>query len=101
VVLQKNAEGIIGMDGLALNEGDDGNALDLLQSIYRDLRVPLPVRMRAAMAAIPFESPKLAVTSLVIDGSFADRLDRAVARSKEPNRMNRVIEHQPIEEKSE
>jgi hypothetical protein len=73
----------------------EGNALDLLQSIYRDPRVPLPVRMRAASIAIPFESPKLSVTTVLGDeASFGAMLDRAIARSQSPPKM---IEHRPGE----
>ena len=51
-------------------------ALEFLQMIYCDNELPLPVRMRAAMAAIPFETPKLAVTAVVTEQDFATLLDR-------------------------
>jgi hypothetical protein len=67
------------------------SALALMQSIYRDPRVPLPVRMRAASECLPFETPKLgavAVTSLTAN-DFAAALDRAIARSGKAPLSNR------------
>jgi hypothetical protein len=60
------------------------SALALLQSVYKDEGQPLSVRMRAAKEALPFETPKLAVTGYVQDdASFAVALERAIARSRE------------------
>ena len=50
--------------------------------------------MRAASIAIQFESPKLAVTAHIADDNFAERLERALARSFP---AMRVIEHRKIE----
>jgi uncharacterized membrane protein YjjP (DUF1212 family) len=63
-----------------LEEG--ATSLKLLQKVYRSPAVALPTRMRAAMAALPFESPKLAVVATFNAGDFADHLDRAVERSR-------------------
>ena len=58
-------------------------ALGLLQAVYRNKRVPLHTRMRAASLAIGYEVPKLAVTGYVRDdASFAVALDRAIERSR-------------------
>jgi len=57
-------------------------SLAYLQSIYRDPLQATYVRMKAAIAALPFECPKLAVTAVVEGGSdFATRLELARARS--------------------
>jgi len=66
-----------------LNSIDGANGLALLQAIYRDRQLPLPVRMRAAIEALPFESPKLSATALLHPGDdFASRLDRAIDRTR-------------------
>src|SRR5262245_14151958 len=61
----------------------NGNSLDLLREVYRNPALALPVRMRAAIAALPFEVPKLAVTALVNEGSFAELLDQRLKRIAE------------------
>jgi hypothetical protein len=69
------------------------DALEYLQSIYRNPAEPDGRRMRAAMAALPFESPKLAVTTNLTNEGFAVRLEKAAARSRAPL----VIEHREVE----
>ena len=61
----------------------DGISLDLLRAIYRSNQLPLTTRMRAAIAALPFESPKLAVTAVVSEQDFATVLDRRLKRIEE------------------
>jgi hypothetical protein len=81
------------------NEGADiraKDALGFLRAVYLNRTLPLPLRMRAAETALPFEKPKLAVTAIVDGGDFADRLDRALLRSAEP--QPKVIEHSPQRE---
>jgi hypothetical protein len=72
--------------------GESGTSLQLLQQVYRSPKLPLPTRMRAAIAAIQFEHPKLAVTASIEAGDFADQLDQAVERT----RRVLMIEAKPI-----
>jgi len=77
----------------------DATSLDLLQLVYRNPKLPLPTRMRAAGIALPFEHPKLAVSATINGDDFATDLERALRRSREAM----TIEHQPklIEHQSE
>jgi hypothetical protein len=61
------------------------DALAFLRAVYLNLKLPLPVRMRAAEAALPFERPKLAaVLSASMSGEeFGEALERARKRMVE------------------
>src|SRR5262249_39365674 len=56
----------------------DAKALEVLQAVYRSPRMPLNTRIRAAALALPFESPKLAVTAIVQDKDFASILEARI-----------------------
>jgi hypothetical protein len=68
---------------MALQLRPGANSLDFLQAVYRNPSLALTTRMRAAIAAIPFESPKLAVTAVVSEQDFATVLDRRLKRIEE------------------
>jgi hypothetical protein len=57
--------------------------LDLLRAIYTDSTQPINRRMRAAIAALPFEHPKLAVIARwdASEGIGA-QLEAAIAKSQ-------------------
>ena len=80
--------------------GPSGTSLQLLQTVYRNPSISLPVRMRAAIAALPFEAPKLAVTALVSDQSFAELLERRLKHLSEiENGNGKLIERGAVETK--
>jgi hypothetical protein len=69
--------------------------LEFLQALYMNVEVPLHMRMRAAVEAAQYVHPQLKAHAILTDGSFAQRLDKAIARSRgEP----KVIEARPISE---
>lgn len=60
----------------------EGTSLDFLRAIYRDPYEPTARRLRAAIAALPFEHPKLAVVARFdACAGFAARLEEAIRRS--------------------
>jgi hypothetical protein len=61
-------------------------SLDFLQAIYRSPTQPLQTRIRAAMAALPFEYPKLAavISASLSGGEFGEALERARKRMDGP-----------------
>jgi len=75
----------------------DGISLDLLRAVYRNPTLALTTRMRAAIAALPHEVPKLAVTAVMTDNDFATLLDRRLKRIEEMKA--KVIEAPQVEVK--
>ena len=83
----------------------NGNSLDLLQAVYRRRDLPLTTRMRAAIAALNYELPRLAVTAQITDQDIATVLDRRIAHYQELQRANgsklieanKLIEAEPVE----
>ena len=66
----------------------EGDALEYLQSIYQGRIKYDAYRFRAANAAVPYERPKLAVAAILHpDGSFAERLEKAISRSQAPTKL--------------
>jgi hypothetical protein len=73
--------------------------LDLLRAVYRNPGVNLSIRMRAAMACLPFEAPKLAVTALISEQDFGAILDRRLKHMEELRENEvRMIEATPTVE---
>jgi hypothetical protein len=59
---------------------DKPMSLEFLQAVYYNNDLPLPVRMRAAIAALPHEVPRLAVTAVVNENDIATLLDQRIKR---------------------
>lgn len=69
--------------------GEAGSSLEFLRAVYGDSRQPISRRMRAAIAALPFEHPKLAVTATIDGGpGFAARLEAAISKTTEMRKID-------------
>jgi hypothetical protein len=78
------------IDGSDLGASDGTSPLDFLKAVYCNNDLPLPYRLKAAIAAAPFVHPKLSVSAnLGPDSEWVERLERAIERS------TRVIEARP------
>ena len=82
----------------------NGNSLDLLQAVYRRSDLPLTTRMRAAIAALNYELPRLQVTAQITENDIATVLDRRIAHYQELERANGAskiieakVEAEPVE----
>jgi hypothetical protein len=58
----------------------DASPLDFLSAVYRDSRQPMPRRMKAAEAALPFFHPKLAVIATDTMDGLAALLEQMMER---------------------
>jgi hypothetical protein len=55
---------------------EKATSLEFLQAVYTNEGLPLFTRMRAAVACLPFEYPKLAFTAFIPEGGdFAQQLE--------------------------
>jgi hypothetical protein len=73
----------------------NATSLDFLRTVYRDASQSLPMRMRAAIAALAFEVPKLSVNANISAAGFADRMERMMASRG----MSAVIDARPAKAK--
>ena len=80
-MLEEQQQIIDEMNGEGPRVAPDTAPVEFLQAIYRDHRQPMNRRMRAAIEAAPYVHPKLAATVLLNGEDFAQRLDKAIARS--------------------
>src|SRR5262249_18858158 len=78
-----------------LDLGPTAISLDLLRAVYRDPTQQLSTRMRAAMACLPFETPKLLATAIVNEGSFAELLE---CRLKRMEQTTKLVDAKPTQE---
>jgi hypothetical protein len=92
VVTQPQPVESLGDDGDTIQLGltEYSSAHQLLKAIYLDDSQPLGRRMRAAIAALPFEVPKLTAAAGGPGRDLGDKLDAARKRSGK----GLVIEHQ-------
>ena len=85
--------------GLAPN----ATSLDFHKAVYRNASLPISTRQRSAIAALQFEHPKLAISAIIDEKSFAYRLEKAIERTEQAkngvvttNGQVKLIEARPL-----
>jgi hypothetical protein len=76
----------------------NGMSIDLLRAVYRNPSIPLPVRIRAAVAALPHETPRISVVAQVNEQDFAALLDARIKRMEQLEARPINGKPQPIEQ---
>jgi hypothetical protein len=78
---------------------DDIPLMELADKVVRGKVQLSPQQQRMLIEMLPYIAPKLSATANVtVDGSFAERLERAIERSQGPLRLNGPVEQLPREE---
>jgi hypothetical protein len=83
---------------------DDIPLMELADRVVRGKVQLSPQQQRMLIEMLPYIAPKLSATANVtVDGSFAERLERAIERSQGPVRLNgsKTIEHEELVSASE
>ena len=70
-------------DAEAIEIPPNGLSIDLLRAVYRNKSLPLPTRMRAAMACLKHEVPVLMATAVINEKSFAELLEKRLQRQQQ------------------
>src|SRR5262245_27779045 len=86
-------------DPEAIEIAPNGLSIDLLRAVYRNNSLPLPTRMRAAMACLKHEVPSLGITAVVTDQGFAELLERRLKRIEQAAVLSKPapqIEAKPV-----
>ena len=81
----------------AIELASDAMSLDLLRAVYRNRDLSLPVRMRAAIEAAPYEHPKLSATAYMSGQDFGALLDARLARNAPAKQIAPPVPHDPAE----
>jgi hypothetical protein len=71
---------------------EQANSLEFLQTVYRNPEVNLHIRIRCAMACLQYEHPRLAVTAMVSEQSFAEVLERRLKKLRDMEQNGKAIE---------
>jgi hypothetical protein len=81
----------------------DATSLDFHRAVYRSPSLPISTRQRSAIAALQFEHPKLAISAIIDEKSFAYRLEKAIERTEQvkngivpTNGPMKLIEAKPL-----